>query len=56
MFFKIQNFIAQNFIFYINLLSAFILHLNLLDFLIYGIKFHLTEVLEQPGGASHKHV
>ena len=34
----------------INPISAFTLHLNSLVFLIYGIRYHLTEVLEQPGG------
>ena len=38
------------FIFYIiNSSSALTLHLNLLGFLIFGIKFHLKEVSEQPG-------
>ena len=32
----------------INPLSALTLHLNSLAFLIFGINFHLTEVLEQP--------
>ena len=30
--------------------TTFTLHLNSLDFLIFGIQFHLTQVLEQPGG------
>ena len=34
----------------INSLSALTLHLNSIRFLIFGIKFHLTKVLEQPGG------
>ena len=39
------------FIFYIiNPISAITLHLNALVFVLFGIKYHLTEVLEQPGG------
>ena len=39
------------FIFHIiNPISAITLHLNALVFVISGIKYHLTEILEQPGG------
>ena len=44
------------FIFYIiNPISAITLHLNLLVFEIFGIKYHLTEVLEQTGGGFPAH-
>ena len=38
------------YIYIINPISANTLHLNSLVFLIFGIKYHLTEVLEQGGG------
>ena len=47
---KPQNSDFISYICIINPISAITLHLNSLVFLIFGIKYYLTEVLEQPEG------
>ena len=47
---KPQNSDFNSSIYIVNPISAITLHLNSLVFLIFGIKYHLTEVLEQPRG------
>ena len=47
---KLQNSDFSSYIYIINPISAITLHLNSLVFLIFEIKYHLREVLEQPEG------
>ena len=44
------NFFSYIYTLYYQVIISFTLHLNLLGFLIFGIKFHFTEFLEQLGG------